>query len=166
MGASSDHPTRNLRGVRAVSERLVHASEIIVVTAAELLVVVSILLATGVLFAIFIGGLRASFRSSHSVDTLQIDVEKVFAGVLLLMLGLELLKSLTNFFNGFRIQVEIIVGVAIIAVARHIMLIDLEHTEWTTLMAAAALVVALAISLALVRQPGPHADNDRQAEDG
>ncbi len=166
MGASSMHDSPQRRRVRAASERLVHLSEIIVVTAAELLVVVSILVATGILYILFINGLGVSWRSPHSIDTLQAGVEQVFAGVLLLMLGLELLKSLTNFFSGFRVQVEILVGVAIIAVARHIMLIDLKHTDWTTLVGAAALVVALAVSFALVRQRAPPVESDRAAGDG
>ncbi len=166
MGASSmHHPARQPR-VRAASDRLVHLSEIVVVTAAEVLVVLSILVATGILYVLFVGGLGVSWRSPHSLDSLQAGVEQVFAGVLLLMLGLELLKSLTNFFSGFRIQVEILVGVAIIAVARHIMLIDLKHTEWTTLVAAAALVVSLAISFALVRQRPAAVDGDGTAGDG
>ena len=87
------------------------------------------------------------------VSTLEVQaaVEQVFAGVLLLMLGLELLKSLTSFFTGFKTQVEIIVVVAMIAAVRHVMLIDLEHTAWTTLVGSAALVLALAVSYALIR---------------
>lgn len=154
------------RRLRTASERLVHASELLVVTAAELLVVVSIVVAAVILYALFFGRLGEALGDLHSIDALQIAVEKVFAGVLLLMLGLELLKSLTKFFVGFEVQVQIILVVAIIAVTRHIMLVDLEHTAWTTLVGAAALILALAISYVLVRRQRSDADGDEPAEDG
>jgi uncharacterized membrane protein (DUF373 family) len=146
--------------VRAASERVVHASELIIVTAAELLVVVSILVATVVLYALFFGRLGEALHGLHTIDALQAAVEKVFAGVLLLMLGLELLKSLTKFFVGFEVQVQIILVVAMIAVTRHIMLVDLEHTDWTILVGAAALILALAISYMLVRRQGSDGGED------
>jgi|GEM_PF-4337083 len=163
MSASSDQTPRTARGVRAVSERLVRGSEIVVVTAAELLVVICVLIAAGVLYALFFGRLAEAWNDLHSLDALQAAVERVFAGVLLLMLGLELLKSLTKFFTGFEVQVQIILVVAMIAVTRHIMLVDLEHTEWTTLLGAAALILALALSYVLVRRPG--ADRDKAGGD-
>jgi uncharacterized membrane protein (DUF373 family) len=139
-------------GVRAAAERMIHVSEIIVVTVAEALMVLAILIATVVLTGLFVGHLRHLSGSVDSLDELQDAVEKVFAGVLLLLLGLELLKSLSSFFVGYRVQVEIIVVVAMIAVTRHIMLTDFAHVEPLKLMADAAIVLALAVSYALVRQ--------------
>jgi uncharacterized membrane protein (DUF373 family) len=148
-GASKSGDTRVLR---RVLERLVKASEIVVVTAAEFLVIVAILLAAFIIYAVFFDRIGAGLGSIGSLEELQTGVERVFAGVLLLMLGLELLKSLKSFFNEFRLQVEIIVVVAMIAVARHIMLINLEHTDASALLGFAALILALAISYALIRR--------------
>lgn len=156
MNSNPDDGRHRPRGLKAVAEGLLHAIQVFVVWAAQFLVVVSILVAAGVMYGLFIGRLSAPLSSFQSLDLLQAAVGKVFAGILLLMLGLELLKSLTNFFVGFQIQAEIIVVVAIIAVTRHVMLIDIEHAEWTSLVGVAALVLALAISYALVRQrPSP-----------
>jgi uncharacterized membrane protein (DUF373 family) len=58
--------------------------------------------------------------------------------------------------------VQIILVVAMIAVTRHVMLVDLEHTEWTTLVGAAALILALAISYVLVRRQGSGGDEDEE----
>jgi uncharacterized membrane protein (DUF373 family) len=66
-----------------------------------------------------------------------------------------LLKGLTSSFVGVRVQVEIIVVVALIAVSRHIMLVDLERVRGPELLGIAALVLALAVSYALVRQRRP-----------
>ena len=165
MVATPDNGLRKPSGLKAAGEQLIHTSQVIVVAAAQLLVVASILVAAAILYGMFFGRLSVSLASLQSLDALQVAVERVFAGVLLLLLGLELLKSLTKFFTGFQIQVEIIVIVSIIAVARHVMLIDLEHTAWTTLLGAAALVLALAISYALVRQPRSNADDGPPAGD-
>ncbi len=121
--------------------------------------VISILVAAGVLYALFFGRLGEGIHNLHSIDELQAAVEQVFAGVLLLMLGLELAQEFDEFFTGFEIQVQVILVVAMIAVARHIMLVDLEHTEWTTLLGAGVLMLALAISYALVRRYGSKADD-------
>ena len=159
MSTGSDIGSRVPRGLLAATERLVHASQIIVVTAAALLVVISILVAAGLLYALFFGRPGESLSGIHSLNALQAAVEQVFAGVLLLMLGLELLKSLTKFFTGFEVQVQIILVVAMIAVTRHIMLVDLEHTQWTTLLGAGTLILALAVSYALVRRHSSNGDH-------
>jgi uncharacterized membrane protein (DUF373 family) len=145
-------------------ERIVHVSELTVVAATELIMVVSILIATVVIYVLLIGHLPTSVASVRSIEELQVEVERVFAGVLLLLLGLELLKGLSSFFVGYRVQVEIIVVVALIAVARHIMLVDFDHVEPLELVGIAALVLALAVSYALVRQRAPADDSgDRGA---
>lgn len=151
MGVSSDDDSRKLTGLWATSDRVVHLSQALVILAAELLVIAAILVATWILYALFIERVGGSLGALDTLGEVQAAVEQVFAGVLLLMLGLELLKSLTSFFTGFKTQVEIIVVVAMIAAVRHVMLIDLEHTAWTTLVGSAALVLALAVSYALIR---------------
>ena len=160
MSAKPSQGSRIQHTLLAATERLVRASEIIVVTAAELLVVISILVAAGVLYALFFRRLAEGLNDLHSIDALQSAIERVFAGVLLLMLGLELLKSLTKFFTGFEIQVQVILVVAMIAVTRHIMLLDLEHSDWRTLLGAGVLILALAISYALVRWHSSNADDN------
>ena len=159
MSVTAEHHPPTFARLKSLGERVVELSEILIVTAAEFLVIVCLVLATAVLYALLVKRLIAAPGNPvTSIDDLQEAVERVFAGVLLLMLGLELLKSLTNFFVGFRVQVEIILVVAIIAVARHIMLLNFAHTDWTEIIGAAALVLALAISYTLVRQRNAGAD--------
>ncbi|MBV9993696.1 MAG: phosphate-starvation-inducible PsiE family protein [Caulobacteraceae bacterium] len=149
-------------GVRGAGQWLVQSCEIVVVSAAALLVIISVLLAAFILYALFIDYVWAgNLHSIESTAGLQEDVGQVFAGVLLLLLGLELLKSLTSFFVGHRLQLELIVVVAMIAVARHIMLMDFAHLQAASLVGAAALMLALAISYALVRKPSANAGESR-----
>lgn len=133
---------------------IVHACEVTIVAAAALLVIISVIIAALILYALFIENIRSgSIENIETTAALQKAVEQVFAGVLLLLLGLELLKSLTSFFVGHHLQLEIIVVVAMIAVARHIMLVDFAHVPASNVLGAAALMLALAVSYALVRQP-------------
>jgi uncharacterized membrane protein (DUF373 family) len=134
-------------------EHLVSVSEMVIVVAAEILMLLAVVIAGVMLYALFAQGVVTTIISKRSLDDLQNGLAHVFAGVLLLVLGLELMKSLESFFVSFRVQVEIIVVVAMIAVARHVMLMDLEHSEASKIAAAGILILALAISYVLVRQP-------------
>ena len=139
--------------VRERIQRLISISELIVVVAAEILMALAIVIAGLILYALFVYGVLTSIIKVNSLEQLQADLQHVFAGVLLLVLGLELMKSLESFFVGFRVQVEIIVIVAIVAVARHVLLIDFDHAQPAMVLAAGGLILMLALSYVLVRQP-------------
>jgi len=70
--------------------------------------------------------------------------------VLLLMLGLELLETLKTYFKHYHIRTEVILVVAMIAVGRHIIQFDFEHTSGSVLAGMAGLILALAMSYYLV----------------
>jgi uncharacterized membrane protein (DUF373 family) len=162
MTVASIHKAR--RRVREKIQRLIDISELVVVVSAEILMALAIVFAGLILYGLFIYGVLTSVVRVNSLDKLQIGLQHVFAGVLLLVLGLELMKSLESFFTGFRVQVEIIVVVAIIGVARHVLLLDFEHSQATEIMAAAVLILALAISYVLVRQPRPEPQSTPSTE--
>lgn len=136
--------------LRALGEKVVRGSEFFVVAAAGLLVIVAVVVSTGVLYTLFIHGLRTNLGTIESVDALQPAIQHLFAGVLLLMLGLELLETLKTYFKDYHFRTEVILVVAIIAVGRHIIQVDLEHTSGSVLLGIAGLIVALAVSYFLV----------------
>jgi uncharacterized membrane protein (DUF373 family) len=146
------HPPRRLA---ELGEKLVRISEFSVVTAAGLLVIAAVMIATAVLYTLFINGIRTNLGSIQSIDHIQQAIQHVFAGVLLLMLGLELLETLKTYFQHYRIRTEVILVVAMIAVGRHIIQFDFEHTSGSVLAGMAALMLALAISYYLVRLRSP-----------
>jgi uncharacterized membrane protein (DUF373 family) len=84
------------------------------------------------------------------------------------MLGLELLETLKTYFTESHIRIEVILVVALIAIARHIMLMDIDHTSGPVLVGSAALTLALAVSYWLIRSRrealAPGRSKDRQAE--
>jgi uncharacterized membrane protein (DUF373 family) len=139
------------RRLKAAAERLARAGEIIVVAAGGVLIMIAVLLAAATLFVLFFQRLGTHWDTIESIEGLQTAVEKVFAGVLLLMLGLELLETLKSYFVESQIRIEVILVVAMIAVTRHIMLLDIEHVGGPVLLGSAALTLALALSYALIR---------------
>ena len=58
-------------------------------------------------------------------------LQRGFGGVLVVLLGLELLDTLKAYFSEHHIRVEVIIVVAMIAVGRHIIQLDFEHgSHW------------------------------------
>jgi len=95
-----------------------------------------------------------SWGQIDSIAELQQAVQELFAGVLLVVLGLELLDTLRNYFIEHRFRVEFLISVALIAVARHIIQLDYEHTSPWLVMAIALLTFSLAASYVGVRGLG------------
>jgi len=77
------------------------------------------------------------------VHELQHALQRAFAGVLLVLLGLELFETLKTYFTQHSVRLEVILVIAIIAVARHIMVLDFEQVLPATLLAIGVLVLAL-----------------------
>ena len=133
-------------------EAIVKKFELVAVIAVELLLVVAVAVSIAVLYVLFINGVRTNLVTINSVDEMQRALQKAFAGVLLVMMGLELIETLKTYFAEHSIRIEVILIVALIAVGRHIVQIDLEHTGGTALLGVAALVVGLAVSYFLIRK--------------
>ena len=97
---------------------------------------------------------RLSQPTVPLVRDLQRDLQHAFAGVLLIILGLELLDTLKVYFSEHRVRLEVILIVAIIAVGRHIIQLDFEHASGAMLLGVAALVLALAAGYFLICRLG------------
>lgn len=98
--------------------------------------------------------IRELYRTAGKVETigqLQDAVQALFAGILLVVLGLELMDTLRNYFIEHRLRVELLLSVALIAVARHVIQLDYEHTSPGLLTGIALLVFSLATSYVGVR---------------
>ena len=92
-----------------------------------------------------------SWGQIDSIAELQQAVQSLFAGVLLVVLGLELLDTLRNYFIEHRLRVEFLISVALIAVARHVIQLDYEHVSPWLVMAIALLVFSLTASYVGIR---------------
>jgi uncharacterized membrane protein (DUF373 family) len=132
-------------------DKLVRGFEIFTVCAAGLLLMAAVAVATVLMYSLFVSGIQNNLGSINSVGEVQSAVERVFAGVLLLLLGLELLETLKTYFSDYHVRIEVILIVAMIAVGRHIVQIDFEHIAPAALAGVAMLILALSISYYLVR---------------
>jgi len=109
---------------------------------------------TAAMFILVLLVVREIGRSWGQIDSiaeLQEAVQSLFAGVLLVVLGLELLDTLRNYFIEHRFRVEFLISVALIAVARHIIQLDYEHASPWLVMAIALLIFSLSASYVGVR---------------
>jgi len=115
-----------------------------------------ILVATGEFVLLLLVGLRERLSEINSLDFLQSRMHVVFAGFLVILLGIELMETVKMYLTEHVIHVEVVFLVAMIAVGRHIIEIDYMHVQPMTLFGTAALVVALAAGYYLLKQSGPH----------
>jgi uncharacterized membrane protein (DUF373 family) len=127
--------------------------ETTVVVLVGLLLALAVAIAVVVLYVALFVALRAGLADTlASTGGLQVALQNVFGGVLLVLLGLELIDTLKVYFAEHSIRTEVILIVAMIAVGRHIIQLDYEHTSGLELIGMATIVVALAVSYFLVRK--------------
>ncbi|WP_298933837.1 phosphate-starvation-inducible PsiE family protein [uncultured Ramlibacter sp.] len=122
-----------------------------VLVAAQILLMAVILAMVIELWAMFGSAIFSQFGSIDSVPELMKAVQRAFSGVLLIILGLELMETLRVYFKSHHIRLETILAVAIIAVGRHVINLDVEHMAGSSLIGVAAVVLALTGGYFLVR---------------
>jgi len=76
----------------------------------------------------------------------------VFGFFMLILIGVELLETIRAYLNEHEVHVEIVLEVALIAVARKVVIIDVKEYSPGTLLAIAAIVVSLAGAYYLQKQ--------------
>ena len=134
------------------SERISRYFEAIVVGALQLLLMIVIAIAVVDLWIILATVLLDDgLAELRTVPDLQRALQRSLAGVLLVLLGLEMMEALRTYFSEHRVKVEIILVLALIAVGRHIVQLDFEHLDGVMLIGIAILIFALAAGLALFR---------------
>src|SRR4026207_1034953 len=127
--------------------------ETTVVLMVGLLLAVAVALAVVVLYVGLFAALSAGLAATlESAGGLQVALQNVFGGVLLVLLGLELIDTLKVYFAEHSIRTEVILIVAMIAVGRHIIQIDYHDTSGLELIGMAAIIIALAVSYFLVKK--------------
>jgi len=134
------------------NERLSRYFEAIVVGALQLLLMVVIVIAVADLWIILATALfDERLLELTTVPDLQRALQRTLAGVLLVLLGLEMMAALRTYFSEHSVKVEIILILALIAVGRHIIQLDIEHLDGVRLIGMAVLIIGLAAGLAMIR---------------
>ena len=76
----------------------------------------------------------------------------VFGFFLMILIGLELISSIRLYLEEHVIHAELVVVVALIAVARKVIVLDYEKTEPLTVIAIAALALGLSVGYYLLKR--------------
>lgn len=94
-------------------------------------------------------------KDIFSPPVLWLDVNElldIFSFVLLILIGIELMETVKGYLKDNVIHVEIVLEVALIAIARKVIVLDPEKYGALTLFALAALILALALGFFLERR--------------
>lgn len=74
------------------------------------------------------------------------ELLEIFGFFLLILIGVELLETIKAYLYEHVVHVEIVLEVALIAIARKVIILDLDKYEGLSLIAMAALILALAVA--------------------
>jgi|SRR5436190_2006783 len=72
-------------------------------------------------------------------------LHEVFTGFLMILIGLELIKTIVMYLDDHLIHVEVVLSVAMIAIARHVIDMDLNTAPPLSLIGTGAVILALAV---------------------
>lgn len=137
---------------KARAEKILSGFELGSVVALQVLVIALIVTATIVLYVLAIQSLRTHLVHISTISDLLFATQRSVAAILAVVLALELLATLTAYFREHRVRLEVILIVAIIAVSRQVILIDIEHTSASVLFGLAAVIMALTLGCFLVKR--------------
>jgi uncharacterized membrane protein (DUF373 family) len=78
----------------------------------------------------------------------------LFGVFMLVLIGIELLDTIKVYLKENIVHVEVIVLVAIIAVARKVVVLKIEEIEGLTIMGIGVIIVALAVAYYFIKKAG------------
>ena len=86
------------------------------------------------------------------------DLLEIFGFFLLVLIGVELLETIKAYLKDHMIHVEIVLEVALIAIARKIIVLDLEKCDGLSILGVAALVASVAAAYFCIKRTMKPAD--------
>lgn len=136
-------------------EKFVWIFELATVTALQILIMAAVLVATVILFVLFAQGVFTHVSEIRSVGDLLPAMQRIFAGILIVLLGLELSETMKAYFTRHHIRVEVILIVAIVAVGRHMIQLDFDHIAPAKILGLSALMLSLTVGYFFVKRAQP-----------
>ncbi|MGQ9589535.1 MAG: phosphate-starvation-inducible PsiE family protein [Planctomycetota bacterium] len=80
------------------------------------------------------------------------ELLNIFGFFLLILIGVELLETIKAYLSEHVVHVEIVLEVALIAIARKVVILDVETYSSLSLLGIAALILALAVAYYLEKR--------------
>ena len=122
--------------------------ERIIITTLTVMMVVTISLAT-----IELGWLIIKDIISPPIILLEIDeLLDIFGLFLLVLLGIELVSTLKTYLTENEIHVEVVFAVALIAIGRKVIILDVKEISSLSLLGIAAIIISLSVGYFLVKR--------------
>jgi uncharacterized membrane protein (DUF373 family) len=90
------------------------------------------------------------------------ELLEIFGFFLLVLIGIELLETIKAYLMTHVVHVEIVLEVALIAIARKVIILDLEKYESLTLVGIAALISAVALAFWVIKRYVKELDQRRR----
>jgi len=93
------------------------------------------------------------------------DMLNLFGFFLLILIGVELLETVKAYLIDNVVHVEIVLEVALIAIARKVIILDVEKYSTATILGIAALLTGIGVTIYLIKYQRPaHIAKTRDAE--
>ncbi len=140
---------------------IIHKFEWFIVLALLLMMMLALLASTVELAIILVEQLLAPPRLLLDVD----EMLTVFAFFLMVLIGLELVETIKMYLDENVFHVEVVVLVAIIAVARKIIIIDYGAVSYEILLSIAALIIALSAGYFLLKRATMPSKSEKLGDD-
>ena len=140
---------------------IIQKFERFIVLAILLMMILALLVSTIELAIILVEQLLAP-------PTLLLDIKEmltVFGFLLMVLIGLELVETIKIYFEQDVFRVEVVVLVAIIAVARKIIVIDYDSVSYEILLSIAALMIALSAGYFLLKRATTPSKSEELGDD-
>ena len=133
--------------------RFLRIIERIIVTALIVMMTIVLLLAT-----VDLGWILVRDIFSLPIMLLGIDeLLEIFGFFLLVLIGVELLETIKAYFDEHVVHVEVVLEVAMIAIARKVITLEVKDLPSLTLIGISAIILALAVAFYFVkRTTSPH----------
>jgi uncharacterized membrane protein (DUF373 family) len=80
------------------------------------------------------------------------ELLEIFGFFLLVLIGIELLETIKAYLTTKIVHVEIVLEVALIAIARKVIILDIGKYESLTLVGIAALIAAVSLAFLVIRR--------------
>ena len=96
-------------------------------------------------FLILVGKLMFERLNTSEAHVTMPLLHEVFAGFLLLLIGLELMKTIAMYLDEHVIHVEVVLSVALIAIARHAIDVDYKTMPPLSMIGTGVIIIALAL---------------------
>jgi uncharacterized membrane protein (DUF373 family) len=133
--------------------------ERVIVSALLVMMIITVILAT-----IEVGWILIKDMFTEPVFLLEVEeLLDIFGLFLLVLIGIELMETLKVYLTERAIHVEVVFTVALIAVGRKVIILDVKELPGLTLLAIAAIIVAMSFGYFLLKYLRHHEKEDEAA---